>query len=174
MISSLFEGIDNSFVPKLYYYYDDVTDIWIGAMRLSTRSRYAIRALLDLAIHAEEGPILVREIAEREDISVRYLEQLLLPLKAANLVRATRGSNGGFMLAKNVSEINLRDVIQITEGTTAFTECADDPGICPRSDTCPLLDVWNEVTDSANKVLASISLETLRDKQKCKSTNAPV
>lgn len=140
-------------------------------MRLSTKSRYAIRALLDLAIYAEKGPVLVREIAEREDISVRYLEQLLLPLKAANLVRATRGANGGFMLAKDPSEINLREVIQITEGTTAFTECADDPGICPRSDTCLLIDVWNEVTQAANKVLESTSLEVLKNRAKVKSAS---
>ncbi len=135
-------------------------------MRLSTKSRYAIRALLDLAIYAEEGPVLVREIAEREDISVRYLEQLLLPLKAANLVRATRGANGGFMLAKKPAEINLREVIQITEGTTAFTECADDSALCPRSDTCLLLDVWKEVTQAANQVLESTSLEALKNKAK--------
>ena len=142
-------------------------------MRLSTRSRYAIRALLDLAIHAEEGPVLVREIAEREDISVRYLEQLLLPLKAANLVRATRGANGGFTLAKHPAEINLREVIQITEGTTAFTECADDAGICPRSNTCLLIDVWNEVTEAANKVLEATSLESLREKQRAR-TSQPI
>ena len=134
-------------------------------MRLSTRSRYAIRALLDLAIHADEGPTLVREIAKREDISVRYLEQLLLPLKAANLVRATRGANGGFTLAKPPAEINLREVIQITEGTTAFTECADDAGICPRSDSCPLLSVWNEVTEAANKVLEATTLQDLISRQ---------
>ncbi len=134
-------------------------------MRLSTRSRYAIRALLDLAIHANEGPVLVREIAKREDISVRYLEQLLLPLKAANLVRATRGAKGGFILAKDSSEINLHEVIQITEGTTAFTECADNAGICPRSDSCPLLDTWNEVTEVANKVLEATTLQTMIERQ---------
>ena len=91
-------------------------------MRLSTRSRYAIRALLDLARHIDEGPVLVREIAEREDISVRYLEQLLLPLKAAGIVRAIRGANGGFTLSKNPSDINLREIIQIMEGSTGFTE----------------------------------------------------
>ncbi|MFO8102094.1 MAG: Rrf2 family transcriptional regulator [Dehalococcoidia bacterium] len=143
-------------------------------MRLSTRSRYAIRALLDLAIHAEQGPVLVREIAEREDISVRYLEQLLLPLKAANLVRATRGANGGFMLAKPPSEINLREVIQITEGTTAFTECADDASICPRSDTCLLIDVWNEVTEAANKVLEATSLENLKQRHKARTSHVVV
>ena len=137
-------------------------------MRLSTRSRYAIRALLDLATHTDQGPILVREIAEREDISVRYLEQLLLPLKAANLVRAIRGANGGYTLSKPASEINLREVIQITEGTTAFTECADAPGICPRADSCLLIDVWKDVTRAANEVLESTTLQSLVNRQKKK------
>ncbi len=138
-------------------------------MRLSTRSRYAIRALLDLAMHIGQGPTLVREIAEREDISVRYLEQLLLPLKAAGMVRATRGANGGFTLAKEPSEINLREVIQIMEGSTAFTECTDDKGICPRADTCVLRDSWVEVTNAANKVMESTSLQVIVDRQNLKS-----
>lgn len=135
-------------------------------MRLSTRSRYAIRALLDLAAHTDQGPILVREIAEREDISVRYLEQLLLPLKAAGMVRATRGSSGGFTLARKPGEISLREVIQIMEGSTGFTECVDDPGICPRSSECVLRGSWIEVTDEANKILESTTLQILANRQK--------
>ena len=134
-------------------------------MRLSTRSRYAVRALIDLAIHLGEGPVLVREIADREDISVRYLEQLLLPLKAAGLVRATRGANGGFTLAKDPSEVNLREIIRIMEGSTAFTECVDSTDVCPRSDTCILRDSWIEVTEAANQVLEKTTLKTLIDKQ---------
>lgn len=134
-------------------------------MRLSTRSRYAVRALLDLARHGDERPILVREIAEREDISVRYLEQLLLPLKAAGIVRATRGANGGFTLAKKPSEINLREIIQIMEGSTGFTECTDNKDICPRSDSCVLRDSWIEVTDAANKVMEATTLQLLVERQ---------
>ena len=137
-------------------------------MRLSTRSRYAIRALLDLAMHIDQGPTLVREIAEREDISVRYLEQLLLPLKAAGIVRATRGANGGFTLAKKPSEISLHDIIKIMEGSTGFTECADDKGICPRANTCVLRDSWVEVTEAANKVMEATSLQVMVDKQNLK------
>jgi Rrf2 family transcriptional regulator, cysteine metabolism repressor len=134
-------------------------------MRLSTRSRYAIRALIDLTVHMAEAPTLVREIAEREDISVRYLEQLLLPLKAAGLVRATRGANGGFTLAKDPSEINLREVIQIMEGSTAFTECADCADVCPRAGSCVLRDSWLEVTAASNKILEATTLQTLVDRQ---------
>ncbi len=134
-------------------------------MRLSTRSRYALRALIDLAAHIDQGPTLVREIAEREDISVRYLEQLLLPLKAAGMVRAIRGANGGFTLAKNPEEINLRDVIHIMEGSTSFTECTDNADICPRADICVLRDSWIEVTDAANKVMEATTLQVLIDRQ---------
>lgn len=135
-------------------------------MRLSTRSRYAIRALLDLAVHQDEGPRLVREIAESEDISVRYLEQLLLPLKAAGIVRATRGANGGFSLARDPSSINLREIIRIMEGSTGFTECTDNKDICPRSDMCVLRDSWVEVTEAANKVMESTTLQKLVERQR--------
>jgi Rrf2 family protein len=135
-------------------------------MRLSTRSRYAVRALLDLAIHIGDGPVLVREIAQREDISVRYLEQLLLPLKAAGIVRAIRGANGGFTLSKKPSDINLREIIQIMEGSTGFTECTDNKDICPRADTCILRDSWIEVTEAANKVMEETTLQVLVERQK--------
>ncbi|NQT72168.1 MAG: Rrf2 family transcriptional regulator [Chloroflexi bacterium] len=138
-------------------------------MRLSTRSRYAVRALIDLAMHLGEGPVLVREIADREDISVRYLEQLLLPLKAAGLVRATRGANGGFTLAKDPAEVNLREIIKIMEGSTAFTECVDSAEVCSRSDTCILRSSWIEVTDAANKVMEKTSLQVIVDRQNLKS-----
>ena len=135
-------------------------------MRLSTRSRYAIRALLDLAVHQDKGPRLVRDIAEREDISVRYLEQLLLPLKAAGIVRAMRGANGGFTLARDPAAINLREIIRIMEGSTGFTECTDNKDICPRSDRCVLRDSWVEVTEAANKVMESTTLQTLVERQR--------
>ena len=134
-------------------------------MRLSTRSRYAVRALIDLAVHKGEGPVLVREIAEREDISVRYLEQLLLPLKAAGLVRATRGANGGFTLAKDPADVNLREIIQIMEGSTAFTECVDSIDVCPRANSCNLRNSWIEVTQAANEVLERTTLQTLVDQK---------
>lgn len=130
-------------------------------MRLSTKSRYSILALMDLAVHADESPVLVREIAEREGISERYLEQLLLPLKGAGMVRATRGSGGGFSLAKAPSELSLRDVLRVTEGSTAFTECADDPDVCSRAHMCALRDAWVKITEAGEAVMASISVEDL-------------
>jgi len=134
-------------------------------MRLSTRSRYGILALMDIAVHANSGPVMVREIAEREGLSERYLEQLLLSLKAAGIVRATRGTGGGFSLAKSPSEVNLKDVIRITEGSTAFTECADDPDVCSRSSACALLDAWVEVTKAAERVMESITIKDLIERQ---------
>ena len=134
-------------------------------MRLSTRSRYSILALMDLAAHAGEAPVLVREIAEREGISDRYLEQLLLPLKAAGMVRASRGTHGGFTLARDPGELNLKEIIRVTEGSTSFTECVDDPGICSRADVCALRDAWQEVTAAAEAVLASITIADLVARQ---------
>ena len=120
---------------------------------------------MDLAAHAGDGPVMVREIAEREGLSERYLEQLLLSLKTAGIVRATRGSGGGFTLARAASEINIREVIRITEGSTAFTECADDPAVCSRSSSCALLDAWIEVTKAAERVMESITIKDLIERQ---------
>jgi len=134
-------------------------------MRLSTKSRYSILALMYLANHSGSSQVMVRKIAEREGLSQRYLEQLLLPLKAAGMVRATRGTGGGFSLAKPPSELNLLDIIRITEGSTGFTECADDSRVCVRSDMCALRDAWIEVTRAAEDTLASITIQELVDRQ---------
>ena len=85
------------------------------------------------------------------------------------MVRATRGANGGFTLAKDPSDINLREIIQIMEGSTAFTECVDSADICPRADTCNLRDSWVEVTEAANQVLERTTLQTLVDRHNAKS-----
>lgn len=137
-------------------------------MKLSTKARYGTRAMLDLAIRSGEGPVLVREIAKRQGFSARYLEQLLLPLKAAGLARATRGARGGFSLAKPPSEIKLSEIIQIMEGSTALVECVDDAGLCSRADLCVTREVWGEMKKAMNGVLESITLQDLVERQKRK------
>ncbi|MCL0061092.1 Rrf2 family transcriptional regulator [Dehalococcoidia bacterium] len=137
-------------------------------MRLSTKARYAARAMLDLAIHSGEGPVLVRNIAKRQAISARYLQQLLLPLKAAGLVRATRGAHGGFSLARSPSEIKLSEIIQIMEGSTAPLECVDDAGVCSRADSCITREIWGEMKKAMDGVLESTTLQDLVERQKRK------
>ncbi|MCI2425692.1 Rrf2 family transcriptional regulator [Candidatus Acetothermia bacterium] len=141
-------------------------------MRLSTKAEYGLRAMLDLAIRSGEGPVLVREIARRQGFSARYLEQLLLPLKAAGLVRATRGAHGGFSLARSPSEINLSEIIQIMEGSMAPVECVDDAGVCARADLCITREIWGEMKRAVDGVLESTTLQDLADRQKRKEQSA--
>jgi Rrf2 family protein len=135
-------------------------------MKLSTRGRYATRAMLDLALHFGEGPILVRDIARRQDISERYLEQILTPLRVAGLVRVMRGARGGFTLAKPPSATRLIDIIQVMEGSTAPVECVDDPLVCPRSDSCVTRGVWAEVKKVTDELLESVTLHDLVERHK--------
>ena len=141
-------------------------------MRLSTKAQYGTRAMLDLAIRSGEGPVLVKDIARRQGFSARYLEQLLLPLKAAGLVRATRGARGGFSLARLPSEINLSEIVQIMEGSIAPVECVDDAGVCSRADLCITREVWGEMKRAMNGVLESITLQDLVERQKSREQSA--
>jgi len=134
-------------------------------VRLSTKGRYATRAMLDLAVHYGGGPINVRDISCRQEISGRYLEQLLTPLRAAGLVRTTRGPHGGFTLARPPSGIRLIEIIQIMEGSTAPVECIDDAGTCPRSESCVTRGVWEEVRNATDQVLKSTTLQDLLERQ---------
>ncbi len=137
-------------------------------MRVSSKARYATRAMIDLAIHSGQGPVLVRTIAQRQDISARYLEQLLLLLKAAGLVRATRGAHGGFSLARAPAEIKLIQIIQIMEGSTAPAECVDHAGVCSRADWCVVREIWGEVKKATDVILESTTLHDLVERHKGK------
>lgn len=134
-------------------------------MQLTTKGRYVIRALIDMAIHVDDGPLLVRDIAERQGMSSRYLEQLLLAPKAAGMIRSTRGSHGGFALAKPASQITLAEIVQIMEGSISPTECADDPGACPGSSSCVTHEIWVKIKRCIDEVLESTTLQDLVNRQ---------
>jgi len=138
-------------------------------MKLSTRGRYATRALLDLALHHHEEPVLLKDIARRQQISLSYLEHLIAPLIAGGIVRSTRGARGGISLAKPADEIGLGEVIQLVEGSIAPAECVMNPESCPRSGTCAARDLWVEVKDAINGVLGSITLKELMERQQSKN-----
>ena len=135
-------------------------------MKLSTRGRYATRALLDLALHQNEEPVLLKDIAQRQEISLSYLEHLISPLVAGGIIRSTRGAKGGISLAKPPGEIKLADVIQLLEGSIAPAECVINPKVCSRSKSCVVRDVWNEIKRAINGVLESITLQDLVERQK--------
>jgi len=130
-------------------------------MKLSTKGRYGTRAMLDLALHYGEGAILARDIAARQDISERYLEQLLISLKSAGMVRSTRGARGGFTLAAHPSQTRVSDIVKALEGSIAPVDCVDDPGACSRMQTCVTRDVWVDIRDAVHHVLSSLTLQDL-------------
>jgi Rrf2 family cysteine metabolism transcriptional repressor len=137
-------------------------------MRLSTRGRYGTRALLDLALHQDEKPVLLKDIAEREQISVRYLEHLITPLIAGGIVRTTRGAKGGVSLVKPPAEIRLSEVIQLLEGSVAPVECVNSPGICSRSKLCVTRDIWEQLKQAMDEILESTTLQDLVERQRRK------
>ena len=135
-------------------------------MNLSTKGRYAIRAMLDLALQSGEGYTLLKGISKRQEISHPYLEQLFTRLKTARLVRTARGPNGGFMLARSPSEITIREILQTMEGSTAPVECVDDVTVCSRAHSCVCRKVWVEMKEAIDKVLEATSLQDLAKRQK--------
>ncbi len=145
-----------------------LVDKEVKSMKLSTRGRYATRALLDLALHEGEEPVLLKDIAQRQQISLRYLEHLITPLIAGGIVLSTRGPRGGVSLAKPREEIRLSEVIQLLEGSIAPVECVNNPGICTRSELCVTRDIWSELKKAMNGVLESITLQDLVERQKRK------
>ncbi|MBU0711855.1 Rrf2 family transcriptional regulator [bacterium] len=140
-------------------------------MRLSTRGRYGTRLMLQLAQNYKNGPVLLKDIALKEDISTGYLEHLLPPLKAIGLVSATRGAHGGYTLAKPPSEISLRDIVQSLEGSLSPVECLDTPSVCSRVQRCVSRDIWKLLRDSIYQTLESKTLEDLITLQKEKSSH---
>jgi len=137
-------------------------------MKLSTRGRYGTRALLDLAFHNEKEPILLKDIAQRQQISLPYLEHLIAPLIAAGIVRSTRGARGGVSLAKPPEQIRLSGVVQLLEGSMAPAECVNNPEVCARSKLCVTRDIWGELKKAVNGVLESTTLQDLVERQKRK------
>ena len=114
-------------------------------MRFSTKVRYGTRALLDLARHQGEGLIPLKDIAQRQQISLHYLEHLITPLVVAGIVRSSRGYRGGVQLAKPSSEIKLSEVIRLFEGDIVPVECVDNPEVCSRSELCVARGMWAEL-----------------------------
>ena len=137
-------------------------------MKLSARARYGTKALLELALHWGEEPVLLKDVAQRQQIPLPYLEHLIGPLVQAGIVKSTRGARGGVSLLKPPEEVMLREVIQLLEGSIAPAECVDNPETCSRSNLCVTHDIWDEVKEAVSKVLESITLQDLVERRKQK------
>ena len=137
-------------------------------MKLSTRGRYGTRALLELALHYGEGPVPLKDIAQRQQISLQYLEHIITPLVAAGIVLSIRGPRGGVSLAKPPEAIRLSGVIQLLEGSIAPVACVNDPRYCSRSDFCVTRDIWGELKKAMDGVLESTTLQDLVERHRKK------
>lgn len=137
-------------------------------MRISTKGRYGARLMLELALYYGKGPVLLKDIAKREEISEGYLEHLLPPLKAAGLVNSSRGAHGGYTLAKTPSEITLREVVQALEGPLSPAECVHTPNVCQRVRSCVTRDIWKKLGEKISQTLESVTLKDMVEMQKNK------
>ena len=137
-------------------------------MKMSTKGRYGLRVMIELASHFGRGPMLVDAIAKSQGISSKYIHVLVTGLKSAGLVRAVRGPNGGYELTRSPSRITALEVVSTLEGRSAPVECVENDSSCPRAGRCAARDVWCEVASAVDGVLASLTLDQLATKQQAK------
>ena len=130
-------------------------------MKLSTRSRYGARILVDLARNSDQGPIQIGEISKRQEISVKYLEQLIRPLKKAKLVTSVRGPKGGHLLREKPENITLGQIVRLFEGQTDLVECVSFPEKCAMSDDCQVRLAWRDATRVLYEKLDSTTIANL-------------
>jgi Rrf2 family protein len=135
-------------------------------MKLSTRTRYGTRALLELALHNEGGPVFLKDIARKQQISLAYLEHLVTPLISGGIIRSTKGPKGGITLARKPEDIKLSEITLLLEGSVAPVECVDHPEVCGRSSTCVTREVWGKIKNAIDGVLESTTLQDLVERQK--------
>ena len=134
-------------------------------MKISTKGRYGTRALVELAMRETSEPMLLRNIAKEQEISLAYLEHVISPLIAGGILRSTKGPKGGISLNRKPGDIKLSEVIRLLEGSVAPADCVDNPDVCDRAGTCAARDIWCELKQALENVLSSITVQDLVDRQ---------
>ncbi len=135
-------------------------------MKLSTKSRYAARALIELALKYGEGPVKLKDVSENQDISLKYLEQVMFPLRVSGYVKTLKGSQGGYVLARPPEKISLLEIVECVEGSVAPVDCVDNADLCERADKCVTRDAWTGLKNAISSELGKISLAELVEKHK--------
>ena len=136
-------------------------------MKISTKGRYALRMMLDLAAHQGDGYVALKDIAQRQEISKKYLEQIVPMLGKSDILRTTRGYQGGYRLARRPEDYTARDILRLTEGSLAPVACLDcEVNTCPRSANCPTLPLWQGMDRVIEDYLAGVTLQDLIDRQR--------
>ena len=141
-------------------------------MKISTRGRYALRLMLDIAVNAATRPVSIKDIARRQGISDKYLEQIISILNGAGFVRSVRGAQGGYTLTKRPDEYTVGKILRLTEGSLAPVACvAEDAVPCDKVETCATIEVWRRLNDAINNVVDNITLADLVEWQNNNSEN---
>ena len=137
-------------------------------MRLSTKTRYGTRAMVDIGEHHGNGPVSLRELANRQGLSMKYMEQIVPLLKASGLIRSARGAQGGYVLAKEPTQISLHDIVHALVGSWSLVDCLDDDTLCDRAKECVTYEIWGDIQTVIYQVLDSTTLAEMIDRHKKK------
>lgn len=132
-------------------------------MKLSTKGRYGVKAMVELAINYGESPISIKTISTRQNISEYYLEQLFAPLRKAKLITSIRGAQGGYVLSKEPKEITVADIIYVLEGPIEIADCIEGTTTCDNSDCCATKLLWEKIKNSIDDVMKSVTLQDIVD-----------
>lgn len=141
-------------------------------MKISTKGRYALRLMIDIAMNASERPVRVKDISERQEISIKYLEQIISILNKAGFVKSIRGPQGGYQLVKKPSDYTVGMILRLTEGSLAPVACLEyEENDCPRQDMCATLELWKRLNQAISGVVDTVTLEDLVEWQEAKKDN---
>jgi len=140
-------------------------------IKLSTKGRYGTRLMLNLALHYNAGQesVILKNVSKEEEISIRYLEQIIIPLKLSKLVKSIRGAGGGYILTQPPSELKLIEIIEALEGPIALVDCVDDLDQCDRMPRCATYEVWKEATILLRDYFSKTTLQDLVERSKKKN-----
>lgn len=130
-------------------------------MKISTKGRYALRLMLDIALNGSGEPVSLRDVSVRQDISDKYLEQIITPLGRAGLVRSVRGAGGGYLLTRTPEEYTVGEILRVLEGSLIPVTCAESKDCCGRADRCVTQEVWAQIAQAVSSVVDHITLEDL-------------
>ena len=132
-------------------------------MKISTKGRYALKLMVDLALEGKEGPVALRDVAKRQEISEKYLEQLVAPLIRSGLLKSVRGASGGYLLTKSPAEYTAGEILRAQEGSLAPVSCADSDHPCERQDRCSTAPLWRRIAQAVDEVVDNTTLQDLVD-----------
>lgn len=140
-------------------------------MKLSTKGKYGLKAIFELSLHIDEGPVPLNMIASKQKIPEQYLEQIFSTLKKSELIKSVRGAQGGYLINKDPKAITVGDVLTVLEGPVALSQCIIDEGCCENSDDCSTKIVWEKLKKGIEEVLNSITLQDMIDDYNKKCNN---